>query len=312
MAKKRKIRADRILIIVLLVILIALIVVLGVKVLFKNANNDETKQEVVVQETIESEGLKIENLGYEVYKKNEELGFGFVVANLRFKNKEAINYDLVNLKTDEGITLNDTFIYEKKLKTSGFDFNSLNTTIDIVSTSGQLEAKIFIPFVKERNNLMLTDMLSSASLTFDLNKNVIDMSNLKSENEKEEIISSDYEFSCNKPYIEEMMKHNGEPYNSSMLSVYTFRLTCISVKDGVKVTGASFINKEGEKVADAYDSSYSSSKVDNILDKSLKAGDVYALFFELYSNQDDRVAYEGTIKLNFSDGSTAEVKAVLD
>lgn len=303
MAKKRKIRPDRILIIVLAVVLLVLLVMLGIKYLF-NGKQDNNENKPNNNETVDVKS-DLEILNYDVYNKIDELGFGFAVAEIQ--NNSDGQLDLSNFSTNEHIVLSEVFNYEKKLKTSSYDFDSLNTTLDL---NGE-KCRIFIPFVDVKDNLIVTDKNSNYSYTFDLSKNNKDISVIKKETNEEIIISEDYTFSCDKPYIESMMKHNDEPYDSSMLSVYCFRLTCDSIKNGVKITDAKFVDKAGN-ITEAYDSTYSSSKIANILNRDIKVGDTYALFFELYSNNEDHVAYEGTIKLSFSDGSSAEVSTILN
>ena len=310
MAKKRKIRPDRILVIVLAVILFILLIVLGIKYLFQNKGDDQSAQ-VKPEAVIEKNGFKIELNDYIVYKLDKDLGFGFVVCDVTFVDSKDIQYDLANLTTSEGLSLGDSFAYEKKLKTSGYDFVNLGTTIDTYVNKNTLNCKLFVPYNNSENKLTLTDKVTGASFEFDLTKDPKDITSLSNNKQKETISSNDYEFICSKPHIQEMMKHNGEPYDSSMLSVYEYRVKCVSIKEGIKVTSAKFVAQDGS-ISEAYDESYSSSKVENIIGKAIKAGDEYGLFFELYSNQEDHVAYNGTITLEFSDGTSAEVIATLE
>lgn len=307
MARRRKIRPDRILILVLLLVLIVLLVIIGVKTLFSG----KTKKEETNNEVITNNEIPFELVDYEVYTKDDNLGFGFVTADIKFVSDKEINFDLANLITDEGIKLSETYNYENKLKTSNYDFDSLKTFSGIVNGDKEAVVKVFIPFVNKTDSLNIIDNSSNYSLLINLTKNTKTIETIKKEAKEDEIVSKDYTFTCQKPYIEDMMKHNGEPYDSSMLSIYVFRLTCDSIENGVKVVSASFKDKNGE-VTDAYDSSYSSSKIDNIIGKSLKAGDTYGLFFELYSNEEEKIAYEGSINLKFSDGTSAEVKTLLN
>ena len=307
MAKRRKIRPDRILILALLLVLIVLLVIIGVKTLFsKDTNYDETNNEVI---SSDDKGFELGN--YEVYTKDDNLGFGFVVADIKFTSENEINFDLANLITDEGIKLSEIYNYENKLKTSNYDFDALNTFSGIVNGDKEVSVKVFIPFVNKTDSLNIIDNSSNYSILINLTKNTKSIETIKKENKEDEIVSKDYTFTCQKPYIEDMMKHNGEPYDSSMLSIYVFRLTCESIDNGVKVNSATFSDKDGN-VFNAYDETYSSSKIDNIIGKTLKVGDTYGLFFELYSNEEDRVAYEGTINLKFSDGTSADVKTILN
>ena len=52
---------------------------------------------------------------------------------------------------------------------------------------------------------------------------------------------------------------------------------------------------------EALDESYKSYKIDNIIGKTLKSGDEYALFFELYRNGNEEINYDGVLRIKFSD-----------
>ena len=181
MAKKRKIRADRILILVLTLVLLVLLVLLGVKYLFNGDENEvpENKQSNIQEN--EENGKTFEVVEYEVYKKNDELGFGFVVANMKFADADKNNYELGSFITSEGIKLNEISEYEKKLKTSSYDFDSLHTVLDIPNDNSETTVRIFVPFIDSLNNIAVTDSVSGFSVNFDLSSNQKDLETLKKE-----------------------------------------------------------------------------------------------------------------------------------
>jgi len=307
---KKKLRVDRLLVIILASILIVLLVVLGVKYLFKNVDNTNNNSGNNVQDSEEHITMSVKNS--EVYAFDKDLGFGFVVVEVQFdSNFNNIEYDLSNLVTDEGIKLSDAFSYENKLKTTNHDFNKLNTTYTISVPSNSTTAKLFVPYILANNSIVITDMKFDNSLVIDISGNKTDVSTILNKSTEEQIISKDYSFTCSKPYVENMMKYNGEPYESSTLSIYVFKLTCDYISDNVTVTGATFTDVNGG-VYDAKDKAWSSSKVDNIIGKTIKEGDTYATFFELYTNSEDKVVYTGKIKLNFSDDTSVEIETVLN
>ena len=312
MAKRRKIKFDRLLLIILLAVLIILALIFGIKGLIGLFNKEDKPNVNPTPVTPTSETIEI-NLGnYEVYEdKDDKLGFNFVVAELNFKDQKAITYDLSNLITDEAIKLNDIYSYQKKMNINSYDYNLLNTTIDIISNENELKAKVFIPYTKAKDLLTITDSISGKSIPIDLKVNKADINTIKYESSSSEIKTQSYDLKVSNAYQASMMTHNGEEYDSSMLAVYAFDLTVNSIKEGTRIVSAEF-NQDG--VVDPYealDSSFSGKKA-NIIDKELKVGDTYSLYFEVFSNIDDKPRYEGKITIKFNDGSSAVINTVLD
>ncbi len=312
--KKRKLRVDRLVLMILLSILLVIILIFAVKALFDLFSDDKpisNNPEIV--EPINNSKLIVELLDYKVYEDSQnELGFNFVVAKLKFSDENNINYDLNNLLTDEMIKLNDILDYQKKMKINSYDYEKLDTTIDIKSDDNELEANIFIPYSKQKDILIITEKISGNSFSIDLSKNKEDINSIKYVSTSEEIKTASYEFKVSDNYISTMMKHNGEPYDSSMLSVYTYNLTVEQINDGIKIVDAKFKQASTGSTWSALDASYSSSKIENIINKDLHVGDKYALFFEVYSNDNEKPTYDGDITIYFSDNSSVTIKATLN
>lgn len=312
MAKRRKIRFDRLLLIILLAVLIILALFFGIKGLIGLLNKDDKPSDkpnpvIPVSQTIEI------NLGnYEVYEdKDDKLGFNFVVAELNFKDDKAIAYDLSNLITDETIKLNDIYSYQKKMNINSYDYNLLNTTVDIISNENELKAKVFIPYTKAKDLLTITDSISGKSIPIDLKANKADIDSIKYTSTSSEIKTQSYDLKVSNAYQASLMTHNGEEYDCSMLTIYAFDLTVNSIKEGTRIVSGEFVQDGTNEKYEAYDSSYSGKKA-NIIDRELKVGDTYSLYFEVYSNIDDKPRYEGKITIKFNDGSSAVINTVLD
>ena len=313
MSKKRKVRYDRLLLLILIAIVLVFIIVLGIIKIVRSSDTSINKTtETPTNETIVADGVSIELLSYKTYLDiDNTLGFNFVVAELKFSSNEAISYDLNNLITNQSIKLNDILIYKKTIEVKDFNYTSLNTTVDIVSDQNEYTCKVFIPYTGS-DNITLTDTISGKSFMIDTSKNQDNIDSIQNKNTSNEINTSDYNLTVSSSYISDMMTRNGESYNSSMLCIYTFNIKVVSITDGIKVTSASYTkNSDGENYG-ALDDTFNSVKINNILNKTLSVGDEYALFFEVYSNPDETQDFAGKLTLNFSDGSSTTIDTVLN
>ena len=313
MSKKRKVRYDRLLLLILIAIVLVFIIVLGIIKIVRSSDTSINKTtDTPTNETIVADDVSIELLSYKTYLDiDNTLGFNFVVAELKFSSNEAISYDLNNLITNQSIKLNDILNYKKTIEVKDFNFTSLNTTVDIVSDQNEYTCKVFIPYTGS-DNITLTDTISGKSFMIDTSKNQDNIDSIQNKNTSNEINTSDYNLTVSSSYISDMMTRNGESYNSSMLCIYTFNIKVVSITNGIKVTSASYTkNSDGENYG-ALDDTFNSVKINNILNKTLSVGDEYALFFEVYSNPDETQDFAGKLTLNFSDGSSTTIDTVLN
>ena len=312
MNKKRKIRYDRLILLILIALVLIAIIVMGIIKITQSIDSNDKNTIIPTDETIESDGISIELVSYKTYLDiDDTLGFNFVVAELKFSSNEAISYDLNNLITNQSIKLNDILNYKKTIEVKDFNFTSLNTTVDIVSNQNEYTCKVFIPYTGS-GNITLTDTISGKSFMIDTSKNQDNIDSIQNKNTSNEINTSDYNLTVSSSYVSDMMTRNGESYNSSMLCIYTFNIKVVSITDGIKVTSASYTkNSDGENYG-ALDDTFNSVKINNILNKTLSVGDEYALFFQVYSNPDEVQDFTGKLTLNFSDGSSTTIDTVLN
>ncbi len=312
MNKKRKVRYDRLVLLILIALGLIFILVLGIIKLLKSSDtNINTNTDIPTNETIVTDDVSIELLSYKTYLDiDDTLGFNFVVGELKFSAKDAISYDLNNLVTNQNIKLSDIVNYKKSIEVKDFNYTSLGTTVDVVSDQNEYTCKVFIPYTGS-DNITLTDTISGSSFLIDVSKNQDNIDSIKNKNTSNEINTSDYNLTVSSSYISDMMKRNGESYNSSMLCIYTFNIKVVSISDGIKITGATYSKNSDSETYEALDDTYDSIKISNILNKSLNVGDEYALFFEVYSNPDETQDFSGKLTLSFSDGSTTTIDTVL-
>lgn len=309
--KKRRVRYDHLILLILLFILLILGTFFALKALFSDEEDkpNNNNQNII----IDNSTMTIELINYEVYKDiNDDLGFNFIVAELNFKDDKAIDYDLNNLITDEKIIVKDIFEYQKKMNINNYDYDALKTTLDITSNQNELKARVFIPYIDERNLVILTDSISGKSFSINANNNLKNIDDIKYKSSSSEIRTSSYKFKISNNYISTTMLHNNESYDSSMLAVYTFDLTVEEIKDDIRIVSATFIQDDTNESWEALDASYSSIKRENIINKELNINDTYALFFEVYSNNNEKPRYEGKIDLKFNDGSTIRIDTIFN
>lgn len=313
MAKKRKIRYDRLLIVILGGILLCAALIFCVKGLVSLFSKDNTNKDnnTNIPTNVDNKKTSLELVNYEIYEDtNSDLGFNFVVAEIKFSNDEGINYDLASLSTNEGIVLSNIYDYQKNFN-GKYNFSLLGTTNSVASGDKEYTCKLFVPYTSTTTVLTLTDSNTNATLSIDLSKEKADINSIKVDDNSTVIVTGDYDISVSNSYISEKMTHNGESYSTAMLSTYTFELKVNAISSGIKITNATFTQTSTGTSENCLDESYASLKIGNILNKELNVGDTYALFFEMPDNPDEEHDYKGTITLNFSDGSSATIDTTL-
>ena len=103
MAKKRKIRYDRLLIVILGGILLCVALIFCVKGLVSLFSKGSTNKDnnANIPANVDNKKTSLELVNYEIYEDtNSDLGFNFVVAEIKFSNDEGINYDLASLSSN--------------------------------------------------------------------------------------------------------------------------------------------------------------------------------------------------------------------
>ena len=307
--KRRRLRVGRLVLLIVLLIAIITGLVSGIKGLIGLFDKDGKKEKDPI-DVITNNSFSIKLLDYEVYEdKEDKLGFSFVVAQLEFSDDKAIDYDLSKMTTDEGYHLNDIASYQKKMTINDYDYDRLGTSVDISSDKKEFTCKVFIPYVKASDMVIITDAVSGSSFRIDIREKKADIDTIKHDSAPSEIKTADALIDVSDSFISTMMTHNGESYDCSMLSVYTYKLKVRSITSGLKIDSAVFVQKGSSDQIKAFDASYSSVKIENIIGKALKEGDEYALFFEVFDDPEEKPYYEGTITLYFSDGTSATIDA---
>ena len=316
MASNRKVRADRIIIILLSMVIIIAVLGFGISklidVLFNNENNPINKPDIVDPTPIKTnETTKVSLIDYQIYEDDtKSLGFDFIIASLKFEDENNISFDLGNLQTSEKIYLNNVSKYINTLNENAYNIESLNIVNTVVSDSNTYTCNVFVPYTTDSYSLRLLNSLDASMIEFDLTKNKNNITSIKFETEKD-IIIGDTSVRVSKSYISNMMMHNGEEFEANALNYYTFNIYVEKVEDNVKIIDAAFIPNNTNEQLKALNTQYRSAKVENCLDKVLTVGENGALFFEGTSKSEDSL--KGYLMLMFSNSEQwVKISTVLE
>lgn len=306
MSRRRKVHPLRLVLIILIVIALCFVGFFAVKLYL---NNKPVKEETTTNTEItpsSNEETKISIEDYTVYiDDDEELDFNFIIAKLKFvTSNDTLYYDLANLTNSErNSKISDVDYYVEKLESLHYDISAIELAKEIKSDSNSTVANILIPFTSKTGVL---NVYNGEKLTFDLTRNNVNASTLKPYNSPDQTVikTNDYEVMITEnPYLSTMMTHNGDEYDASGVSVYTFKIVVNNVKDNVCIEEAEFIKEGSAEAITALNEEYQSLKVDNIIKMPLKKGSTGALFFELYKNYDAAINYNGVLRIKFSDSN---------
>lgn len=301
---KRRIRYDRLIILILVVIMAVVVLVLGIKFLFFNNGSSTTVDKPVNTEEVDverSDKVDISLDAYNVYS-SDELDFRFVIGEFTFTSKDnkAIEFDLSKLETNELITLNNIDSYINQIQSLGYSTSKMGIDTSIKSKTESVKVKLLIPVTKQVDNIILTNLNDSTQISIDLTVNAGNLEEFK--NSSGEVISGEtYDIYVSNAYVSTTMYHNDSEYTyPSTVKVYTFKLTVDNIEEGTSIEAAYFIPDGSSEEYQALDASFSSLKDENIIGVPLKANDTYALFFELYNPDDSGITYNGTLQLKLA------------
>lgn len=299
---KKKYRVDRIIILILSFILICGVFGFGLYKLFGFIFNDDKTSEIKVPEVKETtEDINISLLDYNVYiDDTDELGFSFIIANIKLDASSPVSFELSKLQTSEKINLGDISEYTKKMELNGYSLSTLDiATSGIVSTENSIEAKIFIPFETDSSSLSVYNSLNASKLEFDLNKNRLMATNFKLKDNNTQIEVGSNCVNITNAYISDFMLHNDQQYEiGSSTRMYTFEITVVEALEDAKISEATFIEKGTSDSIPCKSQEYRAIDMENIVNKDLTPGTKGGLFFEVYS--DDNFVHEGTLLIKFT------------
>ena len=317
MSEKRKVRWDRVFILLLCVfLLIFFLWALFTFVLNNDKDNPsvspnpsatssaEVSASPLVSNTSEN---SVTLNSYKVYK-SDDLDFGFVLADVLVSGEELS--DLSLWKTSEGISLNDVSSYVNKAEEIGFDvYQYASKSINVNGNT-----TLFIPFHSDNNNLTLN--INNQEITFDLNSNVETIKNTNNNSTGGEIKGDTYTFVISDAYTSDSMQRNDEEYSfPGTVKIYTFNISVQELsEEGIFIESASFYPSSSSDSLEALDGTFSSIRRgdQSIIGKVLSSGSSGALFFEIYSPEEEGITYEGEIEIKLSNGTNLRLSTSLN
>jgi hypothetical protein len=289
--------------------LIAVIVVLlgGIFAGVHYLNKEEDQKEPASSEETENKSFSSTVTSYESYAP-EDTSFGYLIASVKV-DTDMEEVSLSHFTTSEGIGLHQVKAYQDQIQELPDD---LDDEID-----GDGTYQIFIP-VKNKNlaNLAVENDLSKDIWNFKLNFNeeTAEPVNTEQPNSTDQPVEQNGTslrvrglYGVNAAFCLE----NGSPV-SLPSSAHVFCAT-VNVEDapaeGVTFSGASFITENG-LTFNCEDAGFVESGYSSALNRTMRAGDSGNLYFIVYA-EGDGSAYNGTLNLTESDGSTMSVTAML-
>lgn len=301
--KKGKVRTDRIIILVLTGILVLGLLALGIYELFGLFFNDDKKidNKPVVVETADDIVLSL--IDYKVYfDDTDDLGFSFIIAEIGFDSKNQASFDLGNLVTSEKIALNNVSSYVEKLKSAGYDIESLDINVNGISSADKTtKAKIFIPFNSKQDSLSVYNSVNASKLEFDITSKTIPATSLKLTDVDDQIIEVEgAKITVSNSYISSNLYRNDvECIIGSTQKIFTFRINAFDIGDNVKIVDAQFLRTGESETINCLDDSYSTLKDNNAFNTALVDGDNGALFFEVRTDE-IKPDFSGMLLIKFS------------
>lgn len=309
---KKKIRVDRLFMLIFIVLMIVSLLGFGgylISNYFNNLHDDNnnhndpnTNNDVVV----ETEKITIKLNDYTVYvDDNNELSFNFVVANVDIDtNKDKLVFDLANLQTSEKKLLNNVDKQKNKVTSCGYDISRLDLSENIIkSDNNHANVNLFIPYDNDINILKIFNLLDTNKFDIDLDVNNTLITSLKLSSGESIEIDEDLKIFVKDSMITTQMYHYDEEYPCpDTLPVYVFVLEINEAKPGVYIEDAKFIKDGESEEHTCLDESYSSLKQENILKEELTPGLKAALFFQIETN-DPYVSKDGTLLLKLSNST---------
>lgn len=298
----RRVRADRVIILILLTILVGGALGFGVYKLIDLFSNDKQIETKPI-ETIEDVRLSLND--YTIYyDETGDLGFNFIVADINFASENNVTCDLASLQTSEKLFLNDISKYTNKLSSAGYDLNKLNiNTTGIVSDKNNVSARLFIPFSTDSSKLSIYNSANASNnINFDLTKEAVAATTLKLKDNKEQIIVGSTTVYVSNAYISSTMLHLGELYplpNND--KIYTYEISVSETKDNVSIVDAILYVKGSDYENHCMNDEYAAVDCENVLNKNLKLGYNGALFFEVLSEEDYLI--DSTLLIKFSNSN---------
>ncbi len=303
--RRRRSKAGRVILVLIFVsVFIALCIYTAKYFIGMYSTETDTKEKVekdTEKNTIEEkndDGYQIDLVDYECYP-NSVFDFDFAIIRVRFQSDSGVRFELKDIKTSEGITLDKTDSYIEVLSNANYFITSKNVVNEIVSNESSYMCYLFVPYTTDDTSLTLS-FSDEKDIFIDLTKNYMNIEDLKYD-DGTFISSDDYEIYVSNAFVAGAIFRNGEFTEiPSSQKIYTFELTISSIDSHLKLKEAKYVTKEGKEY-NALDEEYTSAEAaKNMFTEELEEGNTYGLFFKVISQDSAPVSYDGELWLMFT------------
>ncbi len=290
----------------------------GTVFLFQNQKEQASSDSA--EATPGASGPSITVTSYQAYKL-DSLDFTYVIASIHVETEGELNISLDHFTTDEGISLDDTADYRKKMSENSLSLDGQNVVDSLKSNQSLLDANVFIP-IKKKDASSVTvscDIEGVSKMVFDLSSASSDATgfaataqasstaDMQAETNSTVEASASFEITG-----ESLLQKGSEMMLPSTARVFAFKVTVNGSADSPITLSSAEYDAGSAGVFAAEDSSVYSENYPVIIGKKVTDRQTGYVFVILLDQDRSISSYSGTLKL-YLEGSNnpVEINAVL-
>ncbi len=250
----------------------------------------------------------------------DDLDFRFIIARLHVRANGPTNIPLSHFRTSEGITLDETQDYIRRMEEKQYFAGRQNVWFSLISDETEYEANVFIP---------VTGSGATLSVSCDFGNNGDLRFSLLPANGKREMLQyrpddvitdgKTFQMTVSKAYditglplYQKVGTEETEYLLPSTTHVYAFEVNAVSLYgDSIILRDAVYVPSNSSETFKALDSSIRSMKYDNMLDQEIREKTSGYLLFYAYDPDISPVRYKGVLRLK-TDGSDSWISVNVD
>ena len=250
----------------------------------------------------------------------DDLDFRFIIARLHVRADGPTNIPLSHFRTSEGISLDETQDYIRRLEEKQYYAGRQNVWFSLISSESEYEANVFIPVEGSGATLgVQCDFGNNGDLRFSLLPANGRREMLQYKPEDVITDGKTFQMTVSKAYditglplYQKTGTEEIEYLLPSTTHVYAFEVNAVSLYgDSIILRDAVYVPSNSSETFQALDSSIRSMKYDNMLDQEVKEQTTGYLLFYAYDPDTKPVEYKGVLRLK-TDGSDAWISVNVD
>jgi uncharacterized protein YpmB len=301
-------------------VIVILLIAITAGTVFLFQNQKEQASSDSAEATPGASGPSITVTSYQAYKL-DSLDFTYVIASIHVETEGELNISLDHFTTDEGISLDDTADYRKKMSENSLSLDGQNVVDSLKSNQSLLDANVFIP-IKKKDASSVTvscDIEGVSKMVFDLSSASSDATgfaataqasstaDMQAETNSTVEASASFEITG-----ESLLQKGSEMMLPSTARVFAFKVTVNGSADSPITLSSAEYDAGSAGVFAAEDSSVYSENYPVIIGKKVTDRQTGYVFVILLDQDRSISSYSGTLKL-YLEGSNnpVEINAVL-